>query len=1094
MYRSFVTCDDPKGVVECGTIRKSKSGSHKMEHKIISHKAQKNSKTDLAAVAENKELLSKGIVEEYCTPSSFQLLEVSRGAQKLNQTINSWSKGLSYDGQSKDIAKDLLKGALDMQESLLVLGKLQEASHYMAQLKRQKEKLKSGKNNEVGDAMVNSHQFGGLRCQTGFQKPLLSADGSSKDPIDELKKAIADSFDRQNLLPNRTTQEKTFDERRRDSSSDVPSTSSSHSSVAQSSSSHSTRSISTTAPPRKEKSPNLIAKLMGLEDMPSKPSQKNPHKQLDIETDLSRRRPRPVIDIEMPRKSQPLMHKVRSEQRTLKDILETMQFKGLLKCHSVKELKSWSHQSRETHTNRRSINYISPIVLIKPGVSCFESKEVPAPMVWGMGTLKAEMMPRKVKLKTGHERDSRSVDYKEGTYSSRIMQRKTEVDEPPNKRQGQEEGTKDRREEVVKPEETEIKTAVPKEVTVRENKVNAGPKPKETSIKMLSKERVEDRKDVVPRAEERRIKTELKGSSKLKASCPVTTQQQKKETALKNVSKTRRVDTNNKKRIDTEVVKPKNISRSQEQAKVISTKTRIEHGSMTTKTQITQQSSTYQKSILNRATKTTVHGPKDQKRKIVAETKEEKPANAELGCKENDKKNGHNCDVDPVSKVTNITLADQPSTGEAANVIKSHNKEHCSDSQRSPCNHTLLTSQHEEVAKSPEEANEDMGLIMGGDGESSKNGIQMNALLLSSPLFLARAEALFNLNTNSPETFTTSGICSYQIATAELSLDYANEYIERRSRVDSPTRHPLLQTCTGDSRLNLSLEKLVAEVVNGAGTLASYCKLGFYNLPTDSLYGILEKDIRCGSGAVSGTWDLGWRNGFSVDEAEQTVNDVEKLLVSLRGKHSEVVNVNKLASVILFPIAITFYITWWFIHFVDGFFSPIYAQLGIDIFGLGFITSLTFIFLVGVFMSSWLGASVLSLGEWFIKRMPFVRHIYNASKQISAAISPDQNTQAFKEVAIIRHPRIGEYAFGFITSTVTLQNYSGDEELCCVYVPTNHLYIGDIFLVNTKDVIRPNLSVREGIEIVVSGGMSMPQVLSTLDSSSSVDRSRSERS
>ncbi|KAE9464515.1 hypothetical protein C3L33_03631, partial [Rhododendron williamsianum] len=141
-------------------------------------------------------------------------------------------------------------------------------------------------------------------------------------------------------------------------------------------------------------------------------------------------------------------------------------------------------------------------------------------------------------------------------------------------------------------------------------------------------------------------------------------------------------------------------------------------------------------------------------------------------------------------------------------------------------------------------------------------------------------------------------------------------------------------------------------------------------------------------------------------------------------------------------------------------------------------------------MSSWLGTSVLSLGEWFIKRMPFVRHIYSASKQISAAISPDQNSQAFKEVAIIRHPRIGEYAFGFITSSVVLQNYSGDEELCCVYVPTNHLYIGDIFLVNSKDVIRPNLSVREGIEIVISGGMSMPQILSTLDPSMiQVDRS-----
>lgn len=120
----------------------------------------------------------------------------------------------------------------------------------------------------------------------------------------------------------------------------------------------------------------------------------------------------------------------------------------------------------------------------------------------------------------------------------------------------------------------------------------------------------------------------------------------------------------------------------------------------------------------------------------------------------------------------------------------------------------------------------------------------------------------------------------------------------------------------------------------------------------------------------------------------------------------------------------------------------------------------------------------------------------------------DQNTTAFKEVAIIRHPRVGEYAFGFITSTVVLQvlnfhedlaivamsywespfcmghicfiwcNYScfmvsyfcvvlqtdkGDEELCSVYVPTNHLYIGDIFLLNSEEIIRPNLSIREGI-------------------------------
>eukprot|EP01018_Ginkgo_biloba_P033286 Gb_27072 [translate_table: standard] len=114
-------------------------------------------------------------------------------------------------------------------------------------------------------------------------------------------------------------------------------------------------------------------------------------------------------------------------------------------------------------------------------------------------------------------------------------------------------------------------------------------------------------------------------------------------------------------------------------------------------------------------------------------------------------------------------------------------------------------------------------------------------------------------------------------------------------------------------------------------------------------------------------------------------------------------------------------------------------------------------------MSSWMGASILSLGEWFINRMPLVKHIYSASKQISAAISTDPNHQAFKEVAIIRHPRMGEYAFGFITSTIILQNDMAEEELCCIYVPTNHLYIGDIILINSKDVIRPNLSVRDGI-------------------------------
>jgi uncharacterized membrane protein len=75
----------------------------------------------------------------------------------------------------------------------------------------------------------------------------------------------------------------------------------------------------------------------------------------------------------------------------------------------------------------------------------------------------------------------------------------------------------------------------------------------------------------------------------------------------------------------------------------------------------------------------------------------------------------------------------------------------------------------------------------------------------------------------------------------------------------------------------------------------------------------------------------------------------------------------------------------------------------------------------------------------------------------------DQSSNAFKEVALVRHPRIGEYVLGFITSTVTLRKSRDEEELYCVYIPTNHLYLGDIFLINPNDILRPDLSVREGI-------------------------------
>lgn len=179
---------------------------------------------------------------------------------------------------------------------------------------------------------------------------------------------------------------------------------------------------------------------------------------------------------------------------------------------------------------------------------------------------------------------------------------------------------------------------------------------------------------------------------------------------------------------------------------------------------------------------------------------------------------------------------------------------------------------------------------------------------------------------------------------------------------------------------------------------------------------------------------------------------------------------------ILFPVVVTVYVTFWFLTFFDNFFSPLYYKLfKFHVFGLGFVTSMIFILLTGVLCSSWLGTLLLGLGEWIIRQLPLIKHVYSASKQVSAALNPENEaSKAFQECVLIRHPRHGEYAFAFVTGKTLLQTRTGDVNLCTVYMPTNHVYIGDVYLIDEKDVIRTNLSVREGLEIVVSVGMAIP--------------------
>lgn len=166
-------------------------------------------------------------------------------------------------------------------------------------------------------------------------------------------------------------------------------------------------------------------------------------------------------------------------------------------------------------------------------------------------------------------------------------------------------------------------------------------------------------------------------------------------------------------------------------------------------------------------------------------------------------------------------------------------------------------------------------------------------------------------------------------------------------------------------------------------------------------------------------------------------------------------------------------------------------QPGLPFFGLGFLTSLAFIFVVGLLGSSWAGSAVLSVGEWVIKRLPLARHVYSAAKQVSTALKPSDATGAgsFRECVLVRHPRRDELMIGFVTGGTRLHSPDGvTSELVGIFVPTNHLYVGDFVLVRAEDVVRTEMSVSAGIEVVVSVGLSMPKALTHLNAAAAAGR------
>jgi uncharacterized membrane protein len=160
---------------------------------------------------------------------------------------------------------------------------------------------------------------------------------------------------------------------------------------------------------------------------------------------------------------------------------------------------------------------------------------------------------------------------------------------------------------------------------------------------------------------------------------------------------------------------------------------------------------------------------------------------------------------------------------------------------------------------------------------------------------------------------------------------------------------------------------------------------------------------------------------------------------------------------------------------VDGVMAPVYDRLlGRHVPGLGLLTTLLLVLLAGVVARNVIGRRLMRRAEHYLMLVPVFRTIYAPVKQLILAFSPD-NESGFKRVVLITDPARGSL-LGFLTREFAVPRTDGSppERMAAVYIPTNHLYLGDILVVPLADLRYPALTVEQGVRVFLTGGMALP--------------------
>jgi len=173
------------------------------------------------------------------------------------------------------------------------------------------------------------------------------------------------------------------------------------------------------------------------------------------------------------------------------------------------------------------------------------------------------------------------------------------------------------------------------------------------------------------------------------------------------------------------------------------------------------------------------------------------------------------------------------------------------------------------------------------------------------------------------------------------------------------------------------------------------------------------------------------------------------------------------------PLVISVISLVWMFQVADGLTRGLDQRLFLrTIPGFGLLVTAAGVLLIGTLATNVFGSRILRQAQRLLLQVPVFRTIYAPVKQLIEAFSPG-NEFGFKRVVMIEDPVRG-YVLGFLTKEFVVDRGDGQETLLAVYVPTNHLYLGDVIVCPRERATYPELTVEQGVRIFLTGGMALP--------------------